>query len=166
MRCLVALSLLCLATVSLSGCGGARSDPTSREAAEWVLNAGGTLVLAGKTLRIKSVPELPKEDFGIEQIDRKKTDVDDEGLKHLAELTNLKFLQLYQLRITDKGIDHLKGLETLTELELSYTLITDEGLKKLASLRNLQKLFLYGTAVTDEGIESLTAQLSDCRVLR
>jgi internalin A len=45
--------------------------------------------------------------------------------------------------ITDAGLKELAGLKNLQWLDLSSTKITDAGLKELAALKNLQTLDLW-----------------------
>ncbi len=79
----------------------------------------------------------------------------DNGLRHLAGLKNLKFLDLSYSKLTNAGLRHLAGLKGLTELVLDHTKVTDEGLKHLAGLEKLTDLSLGHTAVTDEGLKHL-----------
>jgi Leucine-rich repeat (LRR) protein/beta-lactamase regulating signal transducer with metallopeptidase domain len=79
----------------------------------------------------------------------------DSDLKHLADLTELRHLDLAGTRITDAGLEHLKGLKSLQWLRLSRTQITDAGLEHLKGLTGSQWLLLSGTLVTDAGLAHL-----------
>ena len=81
--------------------------------------------------------------------------VTDAGLVHLAGLTSLKELDLTRARVTDEGLVHLEGLINLEELVLSRTLITDDGLASLAGFKKLIRLDLSVTKVSDKGIVHL-----------
>jgi len=81
--------------------------------------------------------------------------ITDAGLKHLAGLTKLEYLNLQGQHITDDGLKHLSGMANLQTLSLSFLGITDEGLKHLEGLQNLRKLHLYGTRVTPQGLAAL-----------
>ena len=50
---------------------------------------------------------------------------------HLAGLTNLEELGLFDTQITDAGVEHLAGLTNLTSLNLRQTKITDAGFAEL-----------------------------------
>jgi hypothetical protein len=150
----------------LSGCSGQATDPQGRETAEWVFEAGGTLVIIDRPTRVTSADDLPEGEFAIGEIDLKRANIDAAGLEKLAALTNLMQLGLYQTNITDKSLDPLVRIATLTDLDLSYTLVTDEGLAKLGALDNLKKLYLHGTAVTDEAVERFQSSVSSCQIFR
>ncbi|TET21777.1 MAG: hypothetical protein E3J71_08485, partial [Candidatus Stahlbacteria bacterium] len=62
------------------------------------------------------------------------SEIDDAGLKHLAGLTNLRWLWLGGTDITDAGLALLKGLTNLRGLGLGGTNITDAGLGHLTGL--------------------------------
>jgi len=84
-------------------------------------------------------------------------DITDDGLAHLAGLSNLAALDLFWCRrITDRGMVHLRGLTGLTSLGLSGTQVTDLGLARLTTLVNLARLDLSWCAgVTDAGLAYL-----------
>lgn len=93
---------------------------------------------------IKTVPLDLLGDIGtlacLKVLFAKHTDVDDDGLKHLSELTALEDLDLEGTRITDRGLEHLK------------------------SMQNLKYLILVGTGVSENGKESLQMVLPDCDI--
>lgn len=85
------------------------------------------------------------------------TGIGDEGLRHLAGLSNLEELELYgHSHISDAGLAHLAGLTKLKWLNLDGSRVTDAGLVHLRGLTNLTRLYLSGTKVTDEGMAELT----------
>jgi hypothetical protein len=79
--------------------------------------------------------------------------VTDEGLAHLAGLTQLKRLKLYH--VTDAGLAHVAGLPHLQELTLISLKITDEGLTHLEGLTQLHTLEIHFLEVTDAGLAHL-----------
>lgn len=81
-----------------------------------------------------------------------RTEITDAGLKPLADLKNLKKLDLTGARITDGGLQILAAVENLEELQLGGTSITDEGLKHLEDLQKLRILRLRGTQVSDSAL--------------
>src|SRR5262249_33382989 len=109
------------------------------------------------------------------------------GLKHLAGLKQLQFLNLDRTRVTDAGLKHLAGLKlkslrippsAMTDLGLKNYLaaveeahppspflyqVTDQGLKELARFKNLERLGL-GKNVTDAGLKEL-AGLKSLQIL-
>lgn len=148
---------LCLSAFAMTGCGGGEWDPHSADAAKFVLSAGGSLHVVGRSVPVESPGALPEGEFGIERIELKGAKIKDEDLKKLSGLKNLKYVGLYQVRVGDKGIEHLAEIPTLTELELSGTNMTDKGLDALAKLPNLKKLFIRNTMVTEKKVEEFRA---------
>ena len=87
-------------------------------------------------------------------------------LAPLAELTNLRVLDLSGTQITDAGLAHLAGLTNLKVLNIGETGITDAELVHLAGLTNLQELDLTGCqGITDVGVEALKEKLPDLNVI-
>lgn len=80
------------------------------------------------------------------------TRVTDDGLAHVARLTDLRELHLDNTAITDAGLRHLPYLRELLILDLKGTKVTDAGLAYLAPLEKLQGLYLTRTVITDEGL--------------
>jgi hypothetical protein len=83
------------------------------------------------------------------------TRVTDRGLTYLAGLPKLRFVDLSRLRVTDAGLAPLSHLPNLERLTLAKTPIGDDGLANLAGLVHLKILQLEGTQVTDAGLVHL-----------
>ena len=80
----------------------------------------------------------------------------DAMLKDLGNVSTLVALNLSGSRaVTDEGLRHLAALPGLRYLDLSGTPITDAGLEVLARLPRLETLSLGGTRVTDAGAPHL-----------
>jgi hypothetical protein len=90
----------------------------------------------------------------------------DGGLKELALLKNLGWLNLNDTRVTDAGLKELAGFENLNALHLRSTLVTDAGLKELEGLTQLTVLDLRKTKVTETGMAYLREVLPKCNVQR
>jgi hypothetical protein len=99
--------------------------------------------------------------------------VTDEGLKHVASLTNLDTLFLSQLenqeilflsgtKISDDGLKSLTKLSKLKTLYLDRVALSGAGLRHLGELQNLEVLSLRGTPVSAESL----ATLSTCAKLK
>ena len=80
--------------------------------------------------------------------------VNDNDLKIVADLKNIKKLNVENTLITDDGMAYLKQLPQLEQLNLYGTNISDEGIIQLAYLKNLSVLYLWKTKVTLRGIEA------------
>jgi uncharacterized membrane protein len=79
--------------------------------------------------------------------------IDDNDLKIVTDLKNIKKLNLENSLITDDGMTYIKQLSQLEQLNLYGTNISDEGLIQLTSLKNLSQIYLWKTKVTMSGIE-------------
>jgi Leucine-rich repeat (LRR) protein len=83
------------------------------------------------------------------------TEITDRGLAYLGQLPNVRSLSLAGTSITDDGLAHLANLDTLQSLDLRYTDVTGDGIRHLASLRSLEKLVLRGNDVRDRDLAHL-----------
>ncbi len=108
---------------------------------------------------LKSLRLLDLRNESFSATEPKAPRITDAGLKHLAGLTKLGYLNLQGQHITDDGLNHLSKMTNLETLSLSFAGITDEGLKRLEGLQKLRGLHLYGTRVTPKGIATLKAKL-------
>ena len=79
--------------------------------------------------------------------------INDDDLKVVADLKNIKKLNVENTLITDNGMDYIKQLSQLEQLNLYGTNISDEGIIQLADLKNLFVLYLWKTKVTLNVIE-------------
>lgn len=79
--------------------------------------------------------------------------INDNDIKIVADLKNIKKLNVENTLITDNGMEYIKQLSQLEQLNLYSTNVSDEGLMELASLKNLSVLYLWKTKVTLNGIE-------------
>ena len=75
-------------------------------------------------------------------------------------------LALCRSPVTDAGLRELATLKNLTWLDLRDTRVADAGLKELAGLKNLDTLLLQGTQVTDAGVHELRKALPNCTIKR
>jgi Leucine-rich repeat (LRR) protein len=74
-------------------------------------------------------------------------------------------LNLDNTRITDEGLKHLAGMTQLEELNLSNTQVTDAGVASLAKFRALKTLKLNQClSVSSEAIEQLRQALPQLEV--
>src|SRR5690606_27953825 len=68
-----------------------------------------------------------------------RTRITDESLRLIADLPNLRRLNLSATPVTDAGIAHLSGHPVLEELVLTQTGVTDSSYDALASLPSLKQ---------------------------
>ena len=89
----------------------------------------------------------------------------DAGLSHLSSLTNLEELTLTGSKVTDSGLSIIARMSNLKKLSLSHAKgVTDAGIQHLAGLTKLEELILAGTQVTDEGIKQLQQELPNLEI--
>ena len=129
------------------------TDP-DRLAAEWVLGIGGRIEYwDGKLISLRSLDDLPKKAFKIRHIFLgMNKQVNDAGLTHLSQLSDLGVVHLYRTGVTDTGLRQLASIETLEVALLANTNITDSGLILLKKLPKLWQLQLAQTSITDDGL--------------
>ena len=84
-----------------------------------------------------------------------RTNITDEGLKTIGQLSNLTLLNLEYTRIGDSGIEQLMQLKRMTTLNLVGSQVSDNGLVHIGRLTNLNKVYVYQTGVTSKGVEQL-----------
>jgi hypothetical protein len=75
-------------------------------------------------------------------------------------------LSLWKAPVTDDGLKELADLKNLTWLDLRDTRVTDVGLKELARMKKLRHLLLHNTHVTDVGVAALQKALPKCKINR
>jgi hypothetical protein len=117
----------------------------------------GNVVLATGREGADELLERLKGQTKLRVLDLRWSDVSDDGLEHLNELTSLQELILSDSReFTDSGLEHLKGLPNLQNLALDHTEITDAGLVHLSSVPRLERLGLCYTRISDNGLPHLS----------
>jgi hypothetical protein len=87
----------------------------------------------------------------------------DAGIRHLARLPGLTYLDLSGTAITDRGLEVLQHLPALEDLSLAMTAVTDEGMPHLAHCHAVRRVNLSWTATGDRALEALAGkrQLSE-----
>jgi hypothetical protein len=143
-----------LDTVHLAGC------PTITDAGLAHLSKLAQLrrlLLYGCNIDGSGIEHLSK--LPIEELDLQSTNVSDENLFSLRELTTLRRLNLADTRVTGRALTSIRNLVNLRNLYLQNTGVDDEGLRELAALSRLDYLYLWNTKVTDEGVAKLKESL-------
>ncbi|MDP7034494.1 MAG: hypothetical protein QF752_08360 [Planctomycetota bacterium] len=84
-----------------------------------------------------------------------KTQITDDGLVPLRDLSQLKSLSLSDTQISDVGLAHLEGLTQLEILDLFATRISNQALPMVGRLSCLQILSLRRTGIRDAGLVHL-----------
>jgi internalin A len=109
----------------------------------WIERAGGTIArdAAGQAVTV----------------DLRAGWVTDSDMPMLAQMKELKRLDLSQTRISDRGLRALKTAPSIEQLNLSFAeQITDEGAATVKDWKQLRRLNLRGTKITDSTLEFLS----------
>lgn len=91
----------------------------------------------------------------LKELSLRRTDVTDEGLKHLKSMESLEVLYLQRTDITGTGLKHLKILANLRRIYLDHTKVADENLKHINEFKNLETLSLPDTEISNDGLKHL-----------
>ncbi len=78
------------------------------------------------------------------------TNMNDEGLKTIAQCNNLIRLFLDGTHVSDNGLKSLTALTNLRYLNLVNTKISAQGVSELKALPKLQSIYLYKTLITKQ----------------
>ncbi len=81
--------------------------------------------------------------------------VTDDFLAELADLEELRILNLSQNEITGNGIGHLTRLQRLEDLDLAYTRVSDDDLAALGQIPSLHRLDLSHNRLSGRGFHGL-----------
>jgi Leucine-rich repeat (LRR) protein len=91
-------------------------------------------------------------------IDLRSSWITDSDLPLLAQLPDLKRLDLSLTRISDRGLRALKTAPAIEDLNLYFAeQISDEGASVVRNWKHLKRLNLRGTKITDSMLEFLAA---------
>ncbi|QDT88913.1 leucine-rich repeat domain-containing protein [Gimesia algae] len=159
---LVVLSIVCSLAV---GCGKTH-DPNSKEATEYVLKLGGTVIPVHSELPIETPAKIPEGNFAIRKIDLTNAKLKNIELGKLSNLRYLESLNLHRTNLTDEGLTLITDLPKLQSLEIAYTPVTDKAISQLTRFPKLRKIFLYGTAAKPQTLEDLKSNLKGCTIYK
>lgn len=81
-----------------------------------------------------------------------RSDIGDDQIVRLMQLTQLKWLALSGTAVTDQAIEQLSTLPYLQRLWLGRTQVTDRSLQSLTNCETLTHLAIEGTAMSDAGL--------------
>jgi len=84
----------------------------------------------------------------------------DEGLSHLRFMQSLTSLGLRGTKVTDRGMQDVAELRNLKWIDLGLTNVSDQGIAKLGSLDNLGDLLLDGAVATGNGFPRKSCRIS------
>lgn len=129
------------------------SDNTTDEDLKQLQNARiQGLHLVGCSIKGTGFKYLPIEQ--IRYLDFQNSLIDNECLKNIGNLKNLKILKIDSSNVTDHGLAHLNQLQSLETLSLSCPALTDSGIATL-NLPRLNRFTLLSPNITGTGLSSL-----------
>ncbi|MCA9003954.1 MAG: hypothetical protein KDA70_01680 [Planctomycetaceae bacterium] len=151
--------------ILVTGCGKPH-DPNSKEATEYVLKLGGTVIPVHSELPIDTAAKIPEGNFAIREIDLTNAKIRNIDMAKLSNLRYLESLNLHRTKLDDKGLALIKDLPKLQSLEIAYTRVSDAEISQLTRFPRLKKIFLYGTSVKPQTLEDLKSNLPGCTIYK
>jgi Leucine-rich repeat (LRR) protein len=141
-------------------------------AAAWMAAGSGAVSAAdtpqaGVAERIEALGGyvVRNPDGGIVEVSLARTWATDADVESVAQIQDLKRLDLSFTYVTDRGIEQLRSLRQLEELTLDTAeFITDSSISYLRANQGLRRLVLRGTDITDVALPYL-AELTGLRTL-
>lgn len=144
-----------LKRVAVIVCHNTFSDVHAASAAK--LRYLETLVIPWSPITSEGVRSL-KECTGLVAINLNCTAIDDQALRHIAMLPNLRELRLAWTNVTDSGLGELR--QELQIIDVSHTRVTDHGVASIVSDGTLHVICANGTSITDATGRGLGANRS------
>ena len=99
-------------------------------------------------------PRLARMRF-LRELDLSGTQIDDNGLRHIRNLTRLERIDLGNTPVNGRLLNHLQGMNRLKELDMEDSSVGNTGMEHLKNVTSLETLNLGGTNVSDRGVHSL-----------
>ncbi len=84
-----------------------------------------------------------------------RTRITDAALDVVAEMPNLRRLDLRGTDVTDAGLDKLRGMAKLEEIVLAKTKLTPGATETLVAMPALRRVYVWASGLEREGIEAL-----------
>jgi len=91
--------------------------------------------------------------------------VTDKGLSILAEMKNIRRIDIRNTNATDHLLATFKSLDQLEYLNLVGTAITDNGIVELTTMKSIKKIYCWNTKVTVSGIEAFQKNRPDVKIV-
>lgn len=92
------------------------------------------------------------------------SNITDDALYHIGQMTSLRELYLQQTPIKGEGLLHLSKLQNLKLLDLSKTAINNGQLLHILRLPSLEDLYLNETHISQEVIEAIQQNQPDLNI--
>ena len=92
------------------------------------------------------------------------TPITNAAARNLADMVQLRRLNLDKTSIGDEGIAKLQPLQNLEFLHLGSTQITDAAAEALSTLKGLKTLIVTRTKMTEDGVAKIAEALPECEI--
>ncbi|MEM9831357.1 MAG: c-type cytochrome domain-containing protein [Bacteroidota bacterium] len=92
------------------------------------------------------------------------SEISDDALFHLSQLTQLRELSLQKTQIQGSGLVYLTELPLLEILDLSHTEVSDANLLYITQMPALREVYLYETPISPKMVETLQTHLPDLNI--
>lgn len=138
-----------------------------RSAAQWWIDNGGTGMILqhdGKVLSIKAGTKLPKVPFLFRGAYSPPPHLTNEGLQHLAGLSQLSDLGVAASSVDAQGLESIQQLPRLRVLDVTRSLIPTSELHRLRHLPFLNRIEILPTQVDDQW--RFASELKSLRTIR
>ncbi|MEQ8533917.1 MAG: c-type cytochrome domain-containing protein, partial [Imperialibacter sp.] len=91
--------------------------------------------------------------------------INDDGLYHISQMTNVKKLFLQKTNIDGSGFIYLMQMPNLETLNLSFTKVDDKVALDLLKFPSLKEVYLLGTKCTPQVVEALRKNKPGLKIL-
>jgi hypothetical protein len=125
------------------------------------------LLQNGNYSALKWLPDL--ESLSLTTIWKEQGEANDEVLRYLDHLPKLKRFTVHSKMVTNQGLVHVASLTQLEQLSLDVPNLTDEGLKSIGKLKSLKELTINSGSISATGLSYLSdlkfleeLSLADC----
>ena len=86
------------------------------------------------------------------------------GLRHLAQMSNLESLYLYDVPLSDDGLMKLPKLPTLRKIELYATVMTDKSIPFFEQFDYVDEIQIGSESLTKDAVQALDARMPNTKV--
>ncbi len=93
------------------------------------------------------------------------SEIDDEGLYYIGQMTSLRELYLQKTKLNGSGLVYLQRLKNLEILNLSFTQVDDKAALDLLKFPSLKKVYLYRSNASQEMVDALNKHRPEVQIL-
>lgn len=93
------------------------------------------------------------------------SDISDDGLYHIAQMSNVKRLFLQKTTIDGSGFVYLMKMPNLEVLNLSFSQVSDRAAIDLLKFPALREVYLFGSQTSPQVVEALRKNKPELRII-